>query len=301
MCGRSIFVSLFLIVAMLVLPHVTYAGPTEITGFGHTYRVIRPIGKGMFGRVYLVADEQGMQYAIKVYRSDVDLASIHTNLNAFAHNSIEGVLPIHHAGVAQIDGANEFVAVYELAQFDVMRVQDRFHLENREHARSFEAHLDEAIRLLDAIVGAVMRMGQLGLSHRDIKPENIFVLFNGEYVLADLDTAKSEQRASREIWGTPGYIAPESYASGDYSFRTDLYGVGMTLVTLVSDEASKIKSIPERLRHIERRITDPRVRAKFQRLSSRILQLIDTDPNMRAHGAASGLSCRSTIRNRIGI
>src|SRR6266702_2164523 len=73
--------------------------------------------------------------------------------------------------------------------------------------------------------------------HRDIKPANIIVpTKGGEAVLVDFGLAKEyvEDRTTSIIrHGSPGYAAPEQYGTGTNP-RTDIYGLGATLYTLLT-------------------------------------------------------------------
>lgn len=69
--------------------------------------------------------------------------------------------------------------------------------------------------------------------HRDIKPENIIIKPDGSLALIDLETArtyKEEQREDTHFVGTRETAAPEQYGFGQSDERTDIYGIGRTLL-----------------------------------------------------------------------
>lgn len=69
--------------------------------------------------------------------------------------------------------------------------------------------------------------------HRDIKPENIIIKPDGSLALIDLETArtyKAGQREDTHFVGTRETAAPEQYGFGQSDERTDIYGIGRTLL-----------------------------------------------------------------------
>lgn len=74
-----------------------------------------------------------------------------------------------------------------------------------------------------------------GFAHRDIKPENL--LFDGEWDLKLIDFAFAVKSAERQtaLVGTPGYLAPEMYASQGYEpAKIDVFAAGVVLFIMVS-------------------------------------------------------------------
>jgi serine/threonine protein kinase len=138
-----------------------------------------------------------------------------------------------------------------LARFNhpgVVRVFDTF----EEHGTAFlvmealEGHtLGQAIERLGKLnTDAVHKLGlQLGaalevvhgagLLHRDIKPDNVFLTYDHRTVLIDFGSARtyrSDRTVRHTQLVTPGYAAPEQYASSaKFAPYTDVYGLAATL------------------------------------------------------------------------
>lgn len=72
---------------------------------------------------------------------------------------------------------------------------------------------------------------------RDLKPGNIMLDRSGHIKLIDFGIArffKPTQTKDTQVIGTPGYAAPEQYGHGQTDARSDIYGLGVTLLTLLT-------------------------------------------------------------------
>lgn len=73
----------------------------------------------------------------------------------------------------------------------------------------------------------------ISLIHGDVKPENILMDANGVAKVVDFGLAqfkaKTEGNATKGIWGTPYYIAPEKLRGHEADARSDIYSLGGTL------------------------------------------------------------------------
>lgn len=101
---------------------------------------------------------------------------------------------------------------------------------------------EEEIRRIGILLcRSVMKLHQRRppLIHRDIKPENIIVKRDQSLVLIDMETARSYKEGKREdtyFAGTRETAAPEQYGFGQSDERTDVYGIGRTLLYMVTGD-----------------------------------------------------------------
>jgi serine/threonine protein kinase len=111
---------------------------------------------------------------------------------------------------------------------------------------------------------------------RDVKPSNIMITPRGRLYLIDFGIARryrAEQARDTGPLGSPGYAAPEQYGRMQSTIRTDIYGLGATLQTLLTGqdplEIGRL-GIP----------SDMRIPWKLRAL---IIQMMDEDPLKRPH------------------
>jgi hypothetical protein len=108
--------------------------------------------------------------------------------------------------------------------------------------------------------------------HRDVKPENVMITDSGRAVLMDYDASKREkpsQTRDTVLLGTRETAAPEQYGFGASSVRTDVYGMGKLVATLLGDHRA--------YRAVIRKATrlDPEKRYRSIADLRRALQMID--------------------------
>jgi serine/threonine protein kinase len=104
--------------------------------------------------------------------------------------------------------------------------------------------VSEAVDIAQQSLAALAFAHSHGVVHRDVKPENILLTHEGVVKLTDfgvaraaVGTGKGRVTESRDIVGTMVYMAPEQLTSPrTVDQRADLYGVGVTLFEMLTDE-----------------------------------------------------------------
>lgn len=209
------------------------------------YRLIRRIGEGSFGEVWLAQDLADCYCAIKVvYERKFESKSPYNRefegLRLFRNISNHpGLVLVLHIG--REDSKRFFYYVMELA--DDAEPGAKFNPETYE-ARTLAADLHRAnyldardtIRLGMELSEAVEFLHRHGLIHRDIKPGNI-LFREGRAKLADIGlvTAVRNSPGEASFVGTLGYIPPE----GPGAPSADVYSLGKVLYVAVTGLSAK--------------------------------------------------------------
>jgi serine/threonine protein kinase len=87
----------------------------------------------------------------------------------------------------------------------------------------------EAIPLMNQIINGYINFYSHGVIHRDLKPANIF-LKNNEIKIADfgfaMKQADNKKNSSYNV-GSPVYMSPEALKENKYSFKSDIWALGV--------------------------------------------------------------------------
>jgi len=181
------------------------------------YRVVRPLGVGGFGEVYLAEDELlGRQVAIKLLR-DRD-----SNRQADLVHEMKSLNQLHHPGVVTF--YHHFVADQML--FLVMEYCGGGSLRCKmEQQRPTQ---NTVFQWIKELVQTLQFVHKQGIVHHDIKPENILFTSDGSLKIGDFGVANRN-------FGTLAYLAPEVLRGGADSRdrRVDVYALGITLLELL--------------------------------------------------------------------
>jgi len=204
------------------------------------HEVLRKIGGGAYGEVWLARGVTGALRAVKVvWREDFD------EERSF-EREFEGILkfePIsrNHPALMNIlhvgrspDGVSFYYYVMELGD-DVVSGQDINPVEYE--PRTLRAdHKQEAGKRWDTstcidvglrLAEALDHLHERGLAHRDVKPSNV-IFVNGRAKLADIGLVAA--RDQRTFVGTEGFVPPE----GPGSAQADVYSLGKVLYEIAT-------------------------------------------------------------------
>jgi serine/threonine protein kinase len=119
--------------------------------------------------------------------------------------------------------------------------------------------------------------------HRDLKPDNILILSEkfrailGDFGIAAPIESQGSLTKTNEVVGSHMYRAPEIYAGGSATEKSDIYGLGRILEHLLTGQ--KPQDVPPRPIPLERHLSD---RAR-ESLSAILAQACAYDPNQRFH------------------
>jgi serine/threonine protein kinase/TolB-like protein len=247
------------------------------------YRIVRKIGAGGMGEVYLAEDTKlERQVAIKFlnqeYAQDAD------KLRRFVQEA-KAASALNHPNI---------LTVYEIGETDDANYIATEFIEGktlREHLAAKEPlPLANILKTGAQVAEALAAAHQAGIIHRDIKPENIMLREDGyakvlDFGLAKLTEKKKPERVSLEgetrelvntnpgvVMGTVAYMSPEQARGMETDARTDLWSLGVvlyemlagrmpfagetvnhTIVSILEKEPVLLENAPDEMRRIVRK------------------------------------------------
>ncbi|MFN7951320.1 MAG: protein kinase [bacterium] len=194
--------------------------------FDGRYRIVRKLGAGGIGAVFLARDESlDETVALKVLKPMTDVSD---DVVGRFKQEIKITRRIVHPNVVRTYdfgecGSLPYVAMEYVGGRDLKRML-------REVGRFSVA---EGTRIVRAVCGALAAAHRLDVVHRDIKPQNILIDAEGEVKLIDFGIAKIKDAVTATLTemfiGTPEYISPEMALGNPVDRRTDVYSVGVVM------------------------------------------------------------------------
>jgi TolB-like protein len=212
---------------------------------GGRYRIVRELGRGGMGTVYLAEDpKHGRQVAVKTLHTEIARVigreRFLREIEIAARLSHPHILPLHDSGeeATPDDGEPLLYFVSPFAAGESLR--DRLRREPK-------LSPIDAVRLGREIALALDYAHRRGVIHLDVKPDNI-LLQDGHAVITDFGISRAASltgtgeyptgvAGTLPVMGTPSYMSPEqAMGMSDVDGRSDVYSLGCVLYELITGE-----------------------------------------------------------------
>jgi serine/threonine protein kinase len=217
------------------------------------YELIREIGKGGMGTVYLARDLRlGRRVAIKFLQStnsDTTRRFVR-EARATARCSHENIVIIYEVGAY-------FGNPFMVLEFLVGQPLSKMVREGN------KMPVGRVVEIITAVMRALVVAHEEGIVHRDLKPDNVFVTDSGTIKVLDFGIAKVVQAGAEEpipppqvvrvtdlgafdgptknevtrvgaVIGTMGYMSPEQWGIAPVDHRTDIWAVGIMMFQMLA-------------------------------------------------------------------
>ncbi len=195
------------------------------------YRLVREIGRGSMGTVYLAHQESlGRDLAIKVLPAELTREA--DFLERFKREA-RIAASLRHPNIIQ---------VFDAAESDGCHYLVMEYLGGRDLRECLQPGVpygvEATLKVMDQILSALQHAHEHQIVHRDVKPANVLVAENGMVTLTDFSIAhcRDSVRLTRTgmMVGTPEYMAPEQFEGEGVDARADLYATGVILYEMLT-------------------------------------------------------------------
>ncbi len=205
--------------------------PKELSGRIGKYEILRVLGRGAMGIVYVAHDTVlERDVALKLMASSI--ADDPSTIDRFTREA-KAVAKMTHPNVVMVfdlgshtDGS-PFIAMELLKGNDLQRTM------RTPPALTLERKLSVLVQVLAGLDHA----HQAGIIHRDIKPANIFLCTDGTVKIMDFGVARlatASMTGTGKIVGTADYMSPEQVKGAKVDGRSDIFSVGCMLYELLT-------------------------------------------------------------------
>ncbi|MBK9305614.1 MAG: serine/threonine protein kinase [Nitrospira sp.] len=208
--------------------------PSEPPAMLGRYKVLKELGRGSMGVVYLGKDPTIQRFvAIKTMQLDaIDDTDKLQEVKARFFREAESTGRLSHPNIVTIFDAGEeqdlgYIAM-ELLQGTTLKEWSR-----KPNLMPFPKMLS----ILATVAEAMDYAHQQGVVHRDIKPANIMVTNDNVVKIMDFGIAKMATFSKTQtniVMGTPTYMSPEQIAGKKVDGRSDIFSLGVVMFELLT-------------------------------------------------------------------
>ena len=201
------------------------------------YRILRELGRGGMGVVYLGHDTRlDREAAVKLISPNGAYdARLYERLQAEARAAGK----LTHPGIAAVYALEEYdEGLYAAFEYVEGRTLRELPASSKGNALSFLKVVDIAIQAAAAVSAAHAQ----GIVHRDLKPENIMLTDDGRVKILDFGLAGIESSGDAGtgltqtgvFLGTPAYASPEQLLGHPVGYSSDIFSLGVLLYELAT-------------------------------------------------------------------
>jgi serine/threonine-protein kinase len=199
------------------------------------FRVLRTIGKGGFGVVYLVHDA-AIQDNIILKVLNPQLSMDEGAIQRFVRE-LKLTRKITHKNV---------IRIHDLLDLGGVRAVSMEYFPGRDLGKIIkleeQVEIRRALLIMANVCEGLAAAHIAGVIHRDVKPANILVGEGDAVKIVDFGLASARQQFESRLTksgllvGTPEYMAPEQIRGNVIDPRTDLYSVGILMYETLAGE-----------------------------------------------------------------
>jgi hypothetical protein len=187
-----------------------------------SFDIGRPLGKGKFGRVYMVRTKSEPKYIVALkclYKAEI----VHAKVEKQIRREIEIQQNLRHPNVLRLYGFfHDTTRIFLMLEF---AGKGELYKQLSKHGRFSEKR---SSRYIDQMADALSYLHSKHVIHRDIKPENLLLGINGELKIGDFGwSVHAPGNRRMTLCGTLDYLPPEMVEQREHNEKVDHWALGV--------------------------------------------------------------------------
>ncbi|TBU46269.1 kinase-like protein [Dichomitus squalens] len=237
----------------------------------------RPLGKGKFGRVYMVRTKTAPHYILALkclYKSEI----VQSRVEKQIRREIEIQQNLRHPHVLRLYGYfHDEKRIFLMLEF---AGKGELYKQLTKYGCFTEKR---SSRYIDQMADALMYLHGKHVIHRDIKPENLLLGINGELKIGDFGwSVHAPGNRRKTLCGTLDYLPPEMVEGREHSEKVDYWALGVLTYEFICgappfEDLSGYNATYKRIQRVDLKIPS-KVSPEARDLITRLLQY---DPDKR--------------------
>ena len=203
----------------------------ELSGRIGKYEILRPLGKGAMGQVYLAHDTMlDRDVALKVMVAQI---ADDPELKARFEREARAVAKMTHPNVVMVFDLGNHSDGSPFIAMELLKGQDL----QKAVRQTPPMTLERKVAVIVQVLAGLAHAHQAGIVHRDIKPANIFIQEDLSVKIMDFGVAHvtaASMTGTGNVVGTADYMSPEQVQGKKVDGRSDIFSVGCMLFELAA-------------------------------------------------------------------
>ncbi len=207
------------------------AAPKTLAGRIGKYEIVRLLGRGAMGQVYVAHDTVlDRDVALKVMAAQI---ADDPELKQRFEREARAVARMTHPNVVTVFDLFSTADGSSYIAMELLKGQDL----QRTLRQGPPLPLERKVLIIVQVLAGLAHAHHAGIVHRDIKPANIFIQEDGSVKIMDFGVARlttASITGTGNIVGTADYMSPEQVQGAKVDGRSDLFSVGCMLFELLA-------------------------------------------------------------------
>ena len=189
------------------------------------YRILKPLGGGALGNVYL-AEDVNLKRKVAIKHLKSEYAADEKALERFRQEA-STIARLRHQNITVVYGLEQ----EDGQSYILMEYADKGTLADSLAVEKGPLPIIQAIDLTIALCHALEAVHRQSVLHRDIKPSNILLIESEAEIVPKLSDFGL---SGASYFGTAQYASPEQLQSHPVDARSDIYSLGMVLYEMLA-------------------------------------------------------------------